>query len=97
MWGVSDLFLRRPAACDGSSGCSGGGDPDIGGEGREAQQAVGIGFDKLRFSENREGSLSNLCFLNEGGICGTPGSLKECIRMADNQRPRKAVSKVGLC
>jgi hypothetical protein len=95
--GVSDLFLRRPAACGNSSGCSGGGDPDIGGEGREAQQGVGIGFDKLRFSENREGSLSNLCLLNEGGIGGTPGSRKECMRVTDNLRPRKAMTKLGVC
>jgi hypothetical protein len=94
--GVSDLFLRRPAACGGSSGCSGGGDPDIGGEGREAQQGVGIGFDKLRFSENREGSLSNLCLLNEGGSGGTPGSRRECMRVADNFRPRKAATKSGI-
>lgn len=94
--GVSDLFLRRPAVCGGSIGCSGGGDPDIGGEGREAQQGVGIGLDKLRFSENREGSLSNLCLLNEGGNGGTPGSLKECMRVADNLRPRKATTKLAI-
>ncbi len=91
--GVSDLFLRRPATCDGSIGCSGGGDPDIGGEGREAQQGVGIGLDKLKFSENREGSLSNLCLLNEGSMGGTPGSRKECMRLTDNLRPRKAMTK----
>ena len=91
--GVSDLFLRRPAACDVSIGCSGGGDSDIGGEGREAQQGVGIGLDKLKFSENRERSLSNLCLLNEGGIGGTPGSRKECMRVTDNLRPRTAVTK----
>jgi hypothetical protein len=94
MLGVSDLFLRRPAACGGSSGCSGGGDPDIGGEGREAQQGVGMGFDKLKFSENREGSLSNLCLLNEGGIGGTPGSRKECMRVTDNSRPRNTQIKL---
>jgi hypothetical protein len=94
--GVSDLFLRRPAACGGSSGCSGGGDPDIGGEGREAQQGVGIGLDRLRFSENREGSLSNLCLLNEGGIGGTPGSRRECMRLTDKLRPRKATTKFGV-
>ncbi len=94
--GGSDLFLRRPATWGGSSGCSGGGDPDIGGEGKEAQQDVGIGFDKLRFSENREGSLSNLCLLKEGGIGGTPGSRKECMRVADNPRPRKATTRFGV-
>jgi hypothetical protein len=92
--GVSDLFLRRPAACGGSSGCSGGGDPDIGGEGRQAQQGVGIGLDKLRFSENREGSLSNLCLLNEGGIGGTPGSRKECMRVTDNWEATQGNDKI---
>lgn len=92
--GVSDLFLRRPASCDDSSGWSGGGDPDIGGEGREAQTGVGMGLDKLRFSENREGSLSNLCLLNEGGIGGTPASLKECMRVADNSEATQGYDKI---
>ena len=95
MAGVSDLFLRWPAACGNSSECSPGGEPDIGGEGREAQQGVGFGLDRLRFSENREGSLSNLCLLNEGGIGGTPGSRMECMGVTDNLRPREAMTEFG--
>jgi hypothetical protein len=89
--GLLDLFLQRPATYDGSSGCSGGGDLNLGGEVREAQQDVKISFDKIRFSENREGSLSNLCLLNKGG-----GSCRECMRVMNNLRPHKAMTKIGL-
>jgi hypothetical protein len=50
--GVVDLFLRRPATCCGSGGSSGGGEPDIGGEGKGAQLGAGVVVDKLSSNAN---------------------------------------------
>ena len=46
--GVSERFLRRPAICGGSEGGSDEGDPDIGGEGREAQMGTAVGSGSVR-------------------------------------------------
>lgn len=51
--GLSDRFRRRPAVWVGSGGRSKGGDPDIGGEGREAQLSAGADLDGLNLNENR--------------------------------------------
>jgi hypothetical protein len=61
--GVSDLFLRCPASCCGSGRSSGGGDPDIGGEGRDAQAGEGNNSDRLMFGPNLGGSISILWVL----------------------------------
>lgn len=63
--GVSDRFLLRPAICGGSAGGSGGGEPDMGGVGRDAHTGAAIGFGRVRSMENLERSVMDLCFLKE--------------------------------
>jgi hypothetical protein len=63
--GVVDLFLRRPATCGGSGGSSGGGESDIGGEGKGAQLGAEVGFNKLISNANFGGLQLDLCLLKE--------------------------------
>ena len=63
--GVSDRFLRRPASCGGSLGGSGGGEPDMGGVGRDAQTGAANGFGRVRSMVNRVPSMLDLCLLND--------------------------------
>lgn len=58
--GVSDLFLRLPAIKGGSGGRSGGGDPDIGGEGKEAQAGT-MGFGSTKSILNLDWSMLERC------------------------------------
>ena len=81
--GVSDLFLRCPAICCGSDRCSNGGEPDMGGEGKEDQRSVGVGVPEPSFSENREGSLSNLFLEKEAGMGGIPGKSSDFMSVAN--------------
>lgn len=64
--GVCDRFLLRPAICGGSAGCSDGGEPDMGGVGRDAQPGTAIGFGSVRCSMvNLEPLILERCFLKE--------------------------------
>ena len=79
MGGVSDLFLRRPASCEGSEGCSGGGDPDIGGVGRDAQTGTAFGLGNVRCGEYLDWSILDLCFLKDGKKRGKLGGRECCM------------------
>lgn len=79
--GVSDLFLRRPASCDGSLEGSGGGDPDIGGVGRDAHTGELKFEHKLRFKVNLEWSMLFLCRWKEGCTVGKLEKREDCIRL----------------
>lgn len=63
--GVYDLFLLRPAICGGSVGGSGGGEPDMGGVGREAHAGGATGFGRARSMVNLEPSILDRCFLKD--------------------------------
>jgi hypothetical protein len=64
--GVRDRFRRRPAICGGSVGGSGGGEPDMGGVGREAQAGTAVGFGSVRCSMvNLEPLMLDRWWLNE--------------------------------
>ena len=64
--GVSERFLRRPAICGGSKGGSDEGDPDMGGEGREAQLGTAVGFGNARLIVNLDCSRLDLWLLKDG-------------------------------
>ena len=72
--GVVDLFLRRPATCGDSGGSRGGGEPDIGGEGKGAQVGVEGVFDQLISSANCCELQLDLCLLKEDSNERIPGS-----------------------
>lgn len=78
--GVSERFRRRPAICGGSVGGSGGGDPDMGGEGRGAHKGAAIGLGKVRLIANLELSILDRCRLKDGWKRGKCGKGEYCIR-----------------
>lgn len=64
--GVCDRFLRRPAIWGGSGRRSGGGEPDMGGVGRDAQMGGAIGFGSVKCSMvNLEELMLERCFLKD--------------------------------
>ena len=75
----SDLFRRRPAICLGEGGCSGGGDPDMGGVGRDAHTGADGRTGNVRFRLNLEWSILSLWLLNEGNRGGKFGRCEHCM------------------
>jgi hypothetical protein len=65
--GVSDRFLLRPAIWGGSEGGSGGGEPDMGGVGRDAHAGAAMGFGRgsVRSTVHLELSMLDRCFLKD--------------------------------
>lgn len=86
--GVSDRFLRLPAICGGSDGGSGGGDPDMGGVGREAQTGTAIGFGSVRSSRNLDWSTLERCLLKDEKRGGKLGNRECCMRLVMVPCPR---------
>ena len=78
--GLIDLFLRRPANCSRSVGRSGGGDPDMGGVGNEAQAGENTGLDSESCGVNLDRSMLDLCFLKDEQR-GKFGRRVGCIRL----------------
>jgi hypothetical protein len=76
----SDLFLRRPAICFDSFRSSGGGEPDIGGVGSEAQKGAGRGLDNVRSGTPNEFEADR-CFLNEEHRKGTWRNDGDCMEL----------------
>lgn len=79
--GVCDLFLRCPAICGGSEGGSGGGDPDMGGVGSEAQAGTAVGLGRVSFTPSRDWSRLDLCFLKDGKRRGKLGGRVCCMEV----------------
>ena len=77
--GLSDRFLRRPAICPGSEGCSGGGDPDMGGVGSDAHTGRADGVGSVRCNRDLEWSRLDLCFLKDGKRKGKLGGRVCCM------------------
>ena len=79
--GVSERVLRRPAICGGSKGGSDGGDPDMGGEGREAQMGTAVGFGNVKLAVNLDCSRPDLWLLKDGKWRGELGGRVCCMRI----------------
>lgn len=79
--GVSSLFLRRPASCEESCGGSGGGVPDMGGVGKDAQEGNPAGTGRLSFRGKDKSSSLYLCFEKEWWVVGNPANRGDCIRV----------------
>lgn len=81
--GVSSLFLRRPANCEESEGGSGGGVPDMGGVGKDAQEGnpTGTGTGRLSLRGNDKSSSLYLCFEKEWWVVGSPDNCGDGMRV----------------
>ena len=89
--GVSERFRRRPAICGGS----GGGDPDMGGVGRDAQTGTAVGFGSVRLIANLDWSRLDLWFLKDGKRRGKLGGRVCC--MENCGREVDLLSPHGCC